>query len=29
MNRFYSDLDKRTCKHCGTVMEPPKPVTAE
>jgi len=23
MNRFYSDLDKRTCKHCGTVMEPP------
>ena len=24
MNNFYSDLDKRTCKNCGTVMEPPK-----
>jgi 3-hydroxyanthranilate 3,4-dioxygenase len=22
--RFYSDIDKRTCKNCGTVMEPPK-----
>lgn len=21
--RFYSDKDKRTCKKCGTVMEPP------
>lgn len=28
MNRFYSDVEKRTCKHCGTVMEPPKPVPA-
>jgi 3-hydroxyanthranilate 3,4-dioxygenase len=25
MERFYSDKDKRTCKHCGTVMEPPVP----
>lgn len=25
MQRFYDDLDKRTCKHCGTVMEPPAP----
>lgn len=25
MERFYSDLDKRTCKKCGTVMEPPTP----
>lgn len=25
MERFYSDKDKRTCKHCGTVMEPPTP----
>lgn len=25
MERFYSDLDKRTCKECGTVMEPPVP----
>lgn len=23
MNAFYADLDKRTCKKCGTVMEPP------
>jgi len=23
MNRFYSDEEKRTCKKCGTVMEPP------
>jgi 3-hydroxyanthranilate 3,4-dioxygenase len=22
--RFYSDIDKRTCKNCGTVMEEPK-----
>lgn len=22
--RFYSNIDKRTCKNCGTVMEPPK-----
>lgn len=26
MERFYSDIDKRTCKNCGTVMEPPVPV---
>src|SRR6478672_2158534 len=26
MERFYSDINKRTCKNCGTVMEPPKPV---
>jgi 3-hydroxyanthranilate 3,4-dioxygenase len=25
MERFYSDVDKRTCKKCGTVMEPPVP----
>ncbi|MFA6059259.1 MAG: 3-hydroxyanthranilate 3,4-dioxygenase [Taibaiella sp.] len=23
MNAFYADVDKRTCKKCGTVMEPP------
>ncbi len=23
MNKFYSNLDLRTCKKCGTVMEPP------
>jgi 3-hydroxyanthranilate 3,4-dioxygenase len=23
MERFYGDLDKRTCKKCGTVMQPP------
>lgn len=23
MERFYSDEQKRTCKECGTVMEPP------
>lgn len=23
MERFYSDVDKRTCKKCGAVMEPP------
>jgi 3-hydroxyanthranilate 3,4-dioxygenase len=23
MNKFYSNLDLRTCKVCGTVMEPP------
>lgn len=26
MNAFYADADRRTCKNCGTVMEPPKPV---
>lgn len=25
MERFYSDVDKRTCKKCGAVMEPPAP----
>lgn len=25
MERFYADEDKRTCKHCGHVMEPPTP----
>lgn len=25
MERFYSDVEKRTCKHCNTVMEPPAP----
>jgi len=25
MERFYSDVDKRTCKKCGHVMEPPVP----
>ncbi len=28
MNRFYSDPEKRRCKHCGTVMEPPAPPKA-
>ena len=23
MERFYGDLDKRTCKNCGAIMEPP------
>ena len=22
--RFFASLDKRTCKHCGAVMQPPK-----
>lgn len=26
MNSFYANLDLRTCKNCGTVMEPPVPV---
>ncbi len=25
MERFYADEDKRTCKNCGTVMQPPVP----
>jgi 3-hydroxyanthranilate 3,4-dioxygenase len=25
MNRFYADEEKRTCKKCGSVMQPPKP----
>jgi 3-hydroxyanthranilate 3,4-dioxygenase len=29
MNGFYASPDKRTCQHCGTVMEPPKPAKAE
>ena len=24
MNAFYADIDKRTCKKCNTIMEPPK-----
>jgi 3-hydroxyanthranilate 3,4-dioxygenase len=26
MNAFYSSEEKRTCKKCGTVMQPPPPV---
>ncbi|TGE05490.1 3-hydroxyanthranilate 3,4-dioxygenase [Hymenobacter fodinae] len=26
MNRFWQDEQKRTCKVCGTVMQPPAPV---
>lgn len=26
MERFYSDEEKRTCKNCGQVMQPPVPV---
>lgn len=26
MNKFYSSQELRTCKECGAVMEPPKPV---
>ncbi|MBS1764024.1 MAG: 3-hydroxyanthranilate 3,4-dioxygenase [Bacteroidetes bacterium] len=26
LNDFYKSEDKRTCKKCGTVMEPPAPV---
>ena len=25
MERFYSDEQKRTCKNCGAVMQPPTP----
>lgn len=25
MKNFYGDIDKRTCKKCGTVMDPPQP----
>lgn len=25
MKNFYGDIEKRTCKNCGTVMEPPQP----
>ena len=27
MNKFYEDKDKRTCKKCGSVMEPPPKLT--
>lgn len=27
MNAFYADIRKRTCDKCGTVMEPPQPVS--
>lgn len=27
MDEFYSSVDKRTCDNCGTVMEPPVPVS--
>jgi 3-hydroxyanthranilate 3,4-dioxygenase len=26
MNKFYNNMDLRTCKVCGTVMQPPVPV---
>src|SRR5690606_23307084 len=26
MERFYSDEEKRTCKSCGQVMQPPTPL---
>ena len=26
MQRFYSDEEKRTCKNCGAIMQPPPPV---
>ncbi|MEO0312026.1 MAG: hypothetical protein RIQ89_1683 [Bacteroidota bacterium] len=26
MNKFYSDINLRTCKKCAAVMEPPKPI---
>jgi 3-hydroxyanthranilate 3,4-dioxygenase len=29
MNSFYSSLEKRTCKNCGYVMEPPAAPQAE
>ena len=28
MNNYYSNLDLRTCKKCGSVMEPPLPAKA-
>ncbi len=27
MNNFYSNIDSRTCKKCGTIMEPPMMLT--
>jgi 3-hydroxyanthranilate 3,4-dioxygenase len=29
MNRFYASPAQRTCQHCGSVMEPPKPAQAQ
>jgi 3-hydroxyanthranilate 3,4-dioxygenase len=29
MKRFYASQEKRTCKNCGTVMEPPQPAQAK
>lgn len=29
MQTFYGDVEKRTCKKCGTVMEPPQKPKAE
>jgi len=29
MNNFYASPEKRTCKNCGTVMEPPTPAQAK
>ena len=29
MNNFYASQEKRTCKNCGIIMEPPKPAQAE
>ena len=29
MNKFYASMEKRTCKNCGTIMEPPTPAKAE
>jgi 3-hydroxyanthranilate 3,4-dioxygenase len=29
MKNFYGDIEKRTCKKCGTVMEPPQSPKAE
>lgn len=26
MNSFYASLEKRTCKNCGAIMDPPTPV---
>src|ERR1022692_740928 len=26
MNKFYSSIELRTCKKCGTIMEPPHPI---
>lgn len=26
MDSFYADVEKRTCKKCGEIMNPPKPI---